>query len=191
MKNFITRCMVFMWLSQTNDQDDPVLEVVGSLLRDKLGMKRELVITRTERRGEDERPGSGSQLLAVSFLHKEDKLELLERRADLEAEGVRVTEDMAPGQLGGWGRLSKLQAQVMEKHPNIQVWQGVKPPLHPLSHPQTVLSPDRLIVEDRVVTCDPQSGSVEILISLTAQFYLTRKLLASSLIFLPRKSKSK
>ena len=40
---------------------------------------------------------------------------------------------------------------------------------------QTELSTDRLMVEDRIVTWDPKSS----------------KLVASSLIFLPRKSKSR
>jgi len=56
-------------------------------------------------------------------------------------------------------KLGKLQEQVTEKHPNVQ----------------TLLSTDRLIVEDRVVTWDSKS----------------KKLAASSLIFLPRKSKSR
>ena len=93
----------------------------------------------------------------MSFLHREDKQEILARRADLETEGVRVkiqiilqlspggkscliwlkarriktvlkifhgiqvTEDMADSQLEGWMRLGKLQEQVTEKYPNVQV----------------------------------------------------------------------
>merc|ERR1712032_165136 len=110
-------------------EKDLLLEQMSTLLRDKLEIKKELVM-------------SG-----------------MERRADLETEGVRVTEDMADSQLEGWMRLGKLQEQVTEKYPNVQ----------------TLLSTDRLIVEDRVVTWDPKSS----------------RLAASSLIFLPRKSKSR
>ena len=73
----------------------------------------------------------------MSFLHRDDKQEILSRRADLEAEGVRVkmktnlqcskifnaqvTEDMADSQVEGWLKLGKLQEQVTEKYPNVQV----------------------------------------------------------------------
>ena len=39
---------------QRGEVEDGVLEVVGSLLRDKLDLKRELVLTGLQRRGEDE-----------------------------------------------------------------------------------------------------------------------------------------
>ena len=101
----------------------------------------------------------------MSFLHREDKQEILARRADLETEGVRVkiqiilqlspggkscliwlkarriktvlkifhgiqvTEDMADSQLEGWMRLGKLQEQVTEKYPNVQVRRIVEQPL--------------------------------------------------------------
>merc|ERR1712130_752832 len=135
-------------------ENDLLLEKMSTLLRDKLEIKKELVMSGLERRGEGER-----EVLALSFLHREDKQEILSRRADLEAEGVRVTEDMADSQVEGWLKLGKLQEQVTEKYPNVQ----------------TLLSTDRLIVEDRVVTWDSKS----------------KKLAASTLIFLPRKSKSR
>lgn len=77
-----------------------LLEQVGPLLRDKLDIKRELVIVGLERRGEVDRwelPANshmvprGTEVLAIAFLHKEDKQEIIARREELETEGVRVT----------------------------------------------------------------------------------------------------
>ena len=77
-----------------------LLEQVGPLLRDKLDIKRELVIAGLERRGEVDRwqlhvidllVPRDTEVLAVSFLHKEDKQEIITRREELETEGVRVS----------------------------------------------------------------------------------------------------
>ena len=102
----------------------------------------------------------------------------------------QVTEDMADNQIEGWLKLGKLQQQVTEKYPNVQVSKKLLELDHlHCCHPgssiltsvsnfenfQTELSTDRLMVEDRIVTWDPKSS----------------KLVASSLIFLPRKSKSR
>ena len=144
---------------------------MSTLLRDKLEIKKELVMSGLERRGEGERFLTHEckslqntsirsvttidirEVLALSLLHREDKQEILARRADLEAEGVRVkkqmilqslkichdwiemqmilqcleifgeqvTEDMADSQVEGWLKLGKLQEQVTEKYPNVQV----------------------------------------------------------------------
>ena len=81
---------------------------MSTLLRDKLEIKKELVMSGLERRGEGERFLTHEckslqntsirsvttidirEVLALSLLHREDKQEILARRADLEAEGVRV-----------------------------------------------------------------------------------------------------
>ena len=60
-------------------------------------------------------------MLAVSFLRREDKQEILSRKTELAQEGVCVTEDMGPGQLEGYSRLARLEVQIKEKHPNVQV----------------------------------------------------------------------
>ena len=47
------------------------------------------------------------------------KMQMILKR--LESFGEQVTEDMADSQVEGWLKLGKLQEQVTEKYPNVQV----------------------------------------------------------------------
>ena len=121
-----------------------MLEILDILFKEKLEIKRELIILSVEAREAGKAVTKGDLPVAVKFLHKEDKESLLKRWEILEKAGVKVTEELSDESLLDWYRLSKIQDNVRTKYPTVP----------------TSLSFDKLIIEDKIISWDHKKSKL-------------------------------
>ena len=68
-----------------------MLEILDILFKEKLEIKREVMIVSVEAREAGKMVTKGDLPVAVTFLHKQDKESLLKRSETLEKAGVKVS----------------------------------------------------------------------------------------------------
>ena len=75
-------------VQESNANKDVIIENIGGVIKDKLDLKRDVVITDVEFK--DVENDVNKQPLIVSFLHKQDKDSIWKRADALEKAGIKV-----------------------------------------------------------------------------------------------------